>query len=230
MRWGLSWLCTDECLYLHCYSHNIHLLFHFPAVSVIIRDFQTKCIIQHNLVGWLSVLIISLHTFKWLQVFLSNTNSSICSQLNGFTYCYVTPTIQFGIIHLSNSSIWPIEGTLTGTTTLDQSEPGNNGNEEVLHIPQNFRTEASPIRWFSLMPRTLIGRGVLSFCRDVVDVFYSPSQLSCLTMWTATNFTFLTSKLYMLACYSNCTFIRELNVQWFTLHVGLESPSWHMQQ
>ena len=35
-------------------------------------------------------------------------------------------------------------GTLTGTTTSDQSEPGNNGNERVLHNPQSSRSGASP--------------------------------------------------------------------------------------
>ena len=34
-----------------------------------------------------------------------------------------------------NSSIWPIDRTLSGATILGQSEPGSNGNEEVLHIP-----------------------------------------------------------------------------------------------
>ena len=34
-----------------------------------------------------------------------------------------------------NSSIWPIDRTLTETTTLGQSGPGNNGDEGVLHIP-----------------------------------------------------------------------------------------------
>ena len=33
--------------------------------------------------------------------------------------------------------------TLTGITTLSQSEPGSNGNEGVLHIPQNSKTRAS---------------------------------------------------------------------------------------
>ena len=36
-----------------------------------------------------------------------------------------------------NISIWPIDRTLTGTTTLGQSEPESNGNEEVLCIPQS---------------------------------------------------------------------------------------------
>ena len=35
-----------------------------------------------------------------------------------------------------NSSIWPIDGTLTATTTLIQSWPGSNGSEGVLYIPQ----------------------------------------------------------------------------------------------
>ena len=43
-----------------------------------------------------------------------------------------------------NSSIWPIDGTLTGVTTQSLSGPGSNGNEEVLHIPQSSRTEDSP--------------------------------------------------------------------------------------
>ena len=35
------------------------------------------------------------------------------------------------------SSIWPIDRTLSGATTPGQSEPGSNGNERVLHIPQS---------------------------------------------------------------------------------------------
>ena len=35
-------------------------------------------------------------------------------------------TIQFSI-STQFSFIWPIERTLTGTTTLDQSEPGSDG-------------------------------------------------------------------------------------------------------
>ena len=59
-------------------------------------------------------------------------------------------SIQFSIIMyfknqnssiLSNSAlhkyVWPIDRTLSGTTTLGQSEPGSDGNEGVLHIPQN---------------------------------------------------------------------------------------------
>ena len=44
-----------------------------------------------------------------------------------------------------SSSIWPIDRTLSSATTLGQSGPGSDDNEEVLHISQSSRiTEASP--------------------------------------------------------------------------------------
>ena len=44
-------------------------------------------------------------------------------------------TIQFSIsTHFS--SIWPINRALSGATTPGQSEPGSDGNEGVLCIPQ----------------------------------------------------------------------------------------------
>ena len=46
---------------------------------------------------------------------------------------------------MSNSSIWPIDRTLSGATILGQSELGNDGNDEVLRITQSSSiTEASP--------------------------------------------------------------------------------------
>ena len=46
---------------------------------------------------------------------------------------------------MSNSSILPIERTLSGATTLGQSGRGSDGNEGALYIPQSFSiTEASP--------------------------------------------------------------------------------------
>ena len=42
-----------------------------------------------------------------------------------------------------NSSIWPQDGTLTGTTTSGQSGARSNSNEGVLHIPQSTRTGTS---------------------------------------------------------------------------------------
>ena len=52
--------------------------------------------------------------------------------------------IQFSIITWY-SYIWSIDRTLSGVTTLGQSEPGSDGNEGMLHIPQNSSiTETSP--------------------------------------------------------------------------------------
>ena len=41
-----------------------------------------------------------------------------------------------------NSCIWHIDRTLTGTTTLGQSGPGSNSNQEV-YIPQSSKTGTS---------------------------------------------------------------------------------------
>ena len=45
---------------------------------------------------------------------------------------------------MSNSSIWPTDKTLSGTTITGQIEPGSNGNEGVLYITLSSWTGASP--------------------------------------------------------------------------------------
>ena len=51
----------------------------------------------------------------------------------------MSKTVQSQVIQFSIStqfsSIWPIDRTLSGITTLGQSGHGNDGNEEVFHIP-----------------------------------------------------------------------------------------------
>ena len=65
---------------------------------------------------------------------------------------------------MSNNSIRPIDRTLSGATTPNQSEPGSNGIEGLLHIPQSSSiTGTSPsdflesyiqdIHWGSLTPQ-----------------------------------------------------------------------------
>ena len=93
-----------------------------------------------------------MHTVKWFQVLLSNTNNSfwyqpfVYPQLNDFKYS-----------KWLNNSIWPIDRTLTGTTTLGQSGLGSNGNEEVLHISQSSKTGASPSDGLISYPGHLLG-------------------------------------------------------------------------
>ena len=55
-----------------------------------------------------------------------------------------------------NSSIWLIDVTLTGTTTLGHSGPESNDNEGVLYI---FQTEASPSDGLVLYPGHSLGWG-----------------------------------------------------------------------
>ena len=112
--------------------------------------------------------------FKWFQVLLRITNNSIKHQ--SFVYIQLNDqivqfqTIQFSIKQFS--SVLPMDSTLSGATTPDQSGPGSNGNEgDTPHSPKAQRF----IRLFSVLSRTLIEWGRLPLCRDAVGVFYSHS-------------------------------------------------------
>ena len=59
---------------------------------------------------------------------------------------------------MSNSSIWPIDRTLSGSTTQGQSVPASNGIEGVLYIPQSSSiTEASLSDCLVSYPGYLLG-------------------------------------------------------------------------
>ena len=46
---------------------------------------------------------------------------------------------------MSNTSIWPIDRTLSGATNTGQTGPGSDGNKGVLCIPQSSSiTQSSP--------------------------------------------------------------------------------------
>ena len=81
-------------------------------------------------------------------------------------------TIQFSISS-QFSSIWTIDRTLSGTTTPGQSGPGIDGNEGVLHIPQNSSIAGTS----SSDCLVTYPGGVLPLCWEAVGVFYSPSRL-----------------------------------------------------
>ena len=81
------------------------------------------------------------------------------------------------IVKWSNSSIWPIDMTLSDATSLGKSEPGSEANKKILRIPQNSSiVRASPLD--CLVPYPGLSLGVFTRCRDAVGVFYSPSRLS----------------------------------------------------
>ena len=71
-----------------------------------------------------------------------------------------------------------MDRALWGATTPDQSGPGSNGNEGVLHIPQSSSTAGTSLSdCLMSYPGRSLGGGVLPLCRGAVSVFYSPSWL-----------------------------------------------------
>ena len=46
---------------------------------------------------------------------------------------------------MSNYSVWPIDKTQSGATTLRQSRPGSDGNGGVLRIPQSSSITAASL-------------------------------------------------------------------------------------
>ena len=121
------------------------------------------------LLGWFYRLKVSGHKGIDFIGDILEKSSCVCTRLNGFKYCSLAQIIVSNITHsftqmfqvllcnINDSNIipiiyllivkwlhsWPIDETLTGNTTPNQSGPGSNGNEWVFYIYQNFMTEAS---------------------------------------------------------------------------------------
>ena len=73
----------------------------------------------------------------------------------------------------TNNFIWHIDGTLTSTTILAQSGPGSNDNEEVLYIPQKYKTKATSSHGLVSYPGHSLG---LSYPSAVVIFVRIPSM------------------------------------------------------
>ena len=85
-------------------------------------------------------------------------------------------TILFSISR-QFSSIWSIDMTQTGATTLGYSGPWSDGIKRVLRIPQKLQYYWTlNIVSFGIINRTLVG-GVLTLCRDALGVLYSSRRL-----------------------------------------------------
>ena len=54
------------------------------------------------------------------------------------------------------SSIWPIDKTLSGAATPGQSEPGSDGNEGVLSVPQSSSIGTSPLDCLVSYPSAVV--------------------------------------------------------------------------
>ena len=80
-------------------------------------------------------------------------------------------------ISIQFSSIWPIDGTLSGATTPGQSGTGSDGAEGVLRIPQSSSiTGTSPSDCLVSYLGHSLGE-VLPLYREAIGVLYSPSWL-----------------------------------------------------
>ena len=67
------------------------------------------------------------HTVTWFQLLLHNSHNLLVICLH--TVC----------------SIWPIDRTISGATTPDQSGLGSNGKDWILYIPQSSKSGALPL-------------------------------------------------------------------------------------
>ena len=63
---------------------------------------------------------------------------------------------------MSNSSIWPIDKTLSVATTTGDIGPGSNVNEKVLHSPEiSYITGAPPSYYLVSYPEDSFGGGLI---------------------------------------------------------------------
>ena len=84
---------------------------------------------------------------------------------------------------MSNSSIWPIDRTLSSATTLSQSEPWSNGNEEVFHIPKSSSiTRASPSDCLKSYQDTQLLRGSYSSAEMQSVYSIDPTDLAVIIL------------------------------------------------
>ena len=100
--------------------------------------------------------------------------------LESFCWFYLRPDVTVNICSVHRRwkwYVWPKGGTLTGTTTLSQSIPEGNGNEEETLISPNIqKLELHQLMQLSVITSTLILVGFLTFSRS-----YSQHILSSVT-------------------------------------------------
>ena len=76
------------------------------------------------------------------------------------------------LIQFPNKSIWPINGILLDTTSLDESETESNGNEGHFTLSRASKLESPHQMQFSVIPRTsLIEKGLPLWSGDTVNEF-----------------------------------------------------------
>ena len=146
-------------IYIHLYSCWINLdwfdLLWFYGISTI--------------VGYLMP-----NPFLYIRVLFQRIQFSISRKFK------MSKTILFQTIQLSIGtlfiSILPIDGSLSGTTTLGLMGPWSNGNEGKVHISQISNiSRASPLDCLVSYAGNSLGKSFFPLCWDV---FSNPSWLS----------------------------------------------------
>ena len=125
------------------------------------------------------VMLIVLRNMKgpiindFLEKVATVNSASFCRLLQpSSSYSQNDPThhiwkkIKLRYIKKFSGSIWPIDGTLTGTAILIQSGPDSDGNKEVLHNTQILnRSLTIRCSFMSYLRHILRKKGVRHFCR-----------------------------------------------------------------
>ena len=149
-------------------------------------------------------MVLSFAMYQYIQ-----PQSFVYTYLNGQTVLFLS--IRFNVSHFfaqwSNSSIWPIDRTLSVATTQCQRGSGSNNNDGVFCIPQSPKTGDPPSDGLVSKPGHSLRRsyssvelqsaystvpadwaighslaGVLPLCRDAAVLFYCPSRLGYRTL------------------------------------------------
>ena len=147
--WGADGKVSIERLYLSLSLLMLKNLLTQKVIKSFVPELRSrKCFCVSGFLCYLhmsyghSMYISHIHvwlciTVTWFQVFLSNTNN-----LHTVVWFQIfQPNKKF-----SSGSSWPIDGTLTGTTTLGHSWPGNNNsNKRVLHPPRSWASPSDAV-------------------------------------------------------------------------------------
>ena len=122
-------------------------------------------------------IYIYIHTHTHIYIYICLNDRLWWIWQNGRNIWKVGWIKWFIILSMSNNSIWPINRTLSGATTVGQSGSGSDGSEGVLCIPQSSSiTGISPSdSLVSYLGHSLWGSYPL--CREAINVFYSPRGL-----------------------------------------------------
>ena len=129
--------------------------------------------------SWLRLFTHAMLVFHWLRLTPTFCLFCIGHGLHTCNVCFPVVTVDVSVNYIRQvhrRSIY-YNRNQSGATTPGQSEPRNNGNEEVLHILQIQKARASLSDRLTSYLGYLLRAEVLLHCWDAVSVFYSHNWL-----------------------------------------------------